>query len=134
MGRLSSLEANAPPRRVTTSNPPFFVNAPDTARILTSETFGPVVVVQQFETEEEVVDRCNDTTYGLHASLFTRDISRAHRVIKALDTGMVAVNCGSRVVAYDLPFGDWKQSGSGRELGRLGLKRYYEIKSVVIKL
>ncbi len=51
--------------------PTIFVNVPDSARILTSEIFGPVVVVQQFETEEEVIGRCNDTTYGLHASIFT---------------------------------------------------------------
>ncbi len=114
--------------------PTIFSNVPTSASILTSEIFGPVVVVQQFETEEEVIEQCNDTAYGLHAAVPTRDISRAYRVVKAFEAGMVTVNCSSQVGPYDLPFGGWKQSGTGRENGRIGLDSYYEIKSVTVKL
>ncbi len=114
--------------------PTIFSEVPKTAQILTSEIFGPVVVVQRFDTEEEVIAECNDTSYGLHAAVFTRDISRAYRIVKAFEAGMVTVNCSSETGPYDLPFGGWKQSGTGRENGKMGLDSYYEIKSVTIKL
>ncbi|KAL7951357.1 Aldehyde/histidinol dehydrogenase [Trichoderma barbatum] len=114
--------------------PTVFAKVPTTADILHEEVFGPVAVVQEFEVEEEVIAECNKTEYGLHASVYTKDISRACRVATALETGMVTVNSGFCASAYDMPFGGWKQSGNGRELGRSGLEAFYEIKTVTIML
>ncbi|KAK5995401.1 ALDH-E1 [Cladobotryum mycophilum] len=114
--------------------PTIFADVPATANILKTEVFGPVVVVQPFETEEEVLEECNNTDYGLHAAVFTRDISRAYRVVKGFEAGMVTVNCSSEVGPYDMPFGGWKQSGTGRENAKMGLDSYYEIKSVSLQL
>lgn len=114
--------------------PTVFVQVPDGAQILRDEIFGPVVAIQQFEAEEEVIQQCNDTAYGLHAAVFTRDISRAYRVVQAFQAGMVTINCSSQVGPYDLPFGGWKESGIGRENSRFGLDQYYEIKSVTLQL
>ncbi|PNP56605.1 hypothetical protein THARTR1_03301 [Trichoderma harzianum] len=114
--------------------PTVFAKVPATADILHEEIFGPVAVIQEFETEEEVIAECNKTEYGLHAGLYTRDISRACRVATALETGVVTVNSGGGAGAYDMPFGGWKQSGNGRELGKLGLEEFYEIKTVIITL
>lgn len=114
--------------------PTIFAQVPAQANILQTEVFGPVVAIQQFETEEEVIAECNNTSYGLHAAVFTRDISRAYRVVKAVEAGMVTVNCSSAVGPYDMPFGGWKQSGTGRENAKMGLESYYEIKSVTIQL
>ena len=114
--------------------PTIFVQVPSQARILRTEVFGPVVVVQQFETEEEVIAECNNTPYGLHAAVFTKDISRAYRIVKAFEAGMVTVNCSSEVGPYDLSFGGWKQSGTGREGGKVGLDSYFETKAVTLKL
>lgn len=114
--------------------PTVFTNVPASARILQEEVFGPVVVIQPFETEEEVIGLCTDTTLGLHSSVFTRDISRAYRMAKAFQSGMVTINCSSQKGPYDMPFGGWKESGTGRENGRIGLDSYYEIKSVTLEL
>lgn len=114
--------------------PTVFAKVPATASILKEEVFGPVVVIQEFETEDEVIAECNKTEFGLHAAVYTRDISRACRVATALESGMVTVNSDSPVSAYDMPFGGWKQSGNGREFGRMGLEAFYEIKTVIIKL
>ncbi|KAL7958614.1 Aldehyde/histidinol dehydrogenase [Trichoderma compactum] len=114
--------------------PTVFAKVPASADILHEEIFGPVAVVREFETEEEVVAECNKTEYGLHAGLYTRDISRACRLATALETGVVTVNSGGSAGAYDMPFGGWKQSGSGRELVKLGLEEFNEIKTVIITL
>lgn len=114
--------------------PTIFVQVPATAQLMKTEVFGPVVAIQQFENEDEILEEANNTEYGLHASVFTKDISRAYRFIKGFEAGMVNVNCSSEVGPYDMPFGGWKQSGTGRESGRSGLDSYFEIKSVTIKL
>ncbi|KAJ6042957.1 RNA recognition motif domain protein [Penicillium canescens] len=74
--------------------------------------FGPVLVVNTFSDEEKVLRRANDTEFGLYSSVFTSDISRALRVVKALEAGAVAVNCTSPFMVVDLPMGGWKQSGN----------------------
>ncbi|RFU75939.1 aldh [Trichoderma arundinaceum] len=114
--------------------PTIFVQVPKSANILKTEVFGPVVAIQQFDTEDEVIAECNDTNYGLHGTVFTRDVSRAFRLVKAFEAGMITVNCSSEAGPYDMPFGGWKESGTGRENGRIGLESYYELKSVTLKL
>lgn len=95
--------------------------------------FGPVAVVHRFETEEEVVKLANATNYGLYASVFTQDISRAMRMSAALDSGSVAVNC-SGFLDVSTPFGGSKESGIGRELGKEALLSWTETKTVFINI
>lgn len=114
--------------------PTIFVQVPANANLLKTEVFGPVVAIQQFEDEDAVIAECNDTEYGLHGTVFTKDISRAYRMARAFEAGMVTINCSSENGPYDMPFGGWKQSGTGRENGRVGLDSYFETKSVTLKL
>lgn len=114
--------------------PTIFVDVPADAEIVQEEVFGPVVVIQRFTSEEEVVKICNNSEFGLHASVFTRDFSRAHRVAQAFDSGMVNINCASPQGPYDLPFGGYKSSGIGRENGTTGIDSYYEIKTLTMEL
>ncbi|OQV07455.1 hypothetical protein CLAIMM_11885 [Cladophialophora immunda] len=109
-------------------------NAPENSRVMKEEIFGPVVCVNTFSDEGEVLQRANDTEFGLYASVFTKDVSRALRVAKALEAGSVGVNCSSPTMAVDLPFGGWKQSGDGRELSKYCTDYWTELKSVYISL
>lgn len=79
------------------------------------EVFGPVVVINTFSTETEAIEKANNSEFGLHAALFTKDIDRAVRLAKALDAGTVGVNCTSPTNAKDTAFGGFKMSGNGRE-------------------
>jgi phenylacetaldehyde dehydrogenase len=98
--------------------------------VVREEIFGPVVVAQKFDSVDEVVAAANDTVYGLSAGLWTKDVSRAHRVAKQLQAGTVWINCFN-VLDSSLPFGGYKQSGWGREFGAEGLNAYTQTKSVV---
>lgn len=95
------------------------------------EIFGPIAPILTFETEDEVIRRCNDTPYGLAAYLFTNDLSRAYRVSEALEAGMVAVN-GTSLSVPQAPFGGIKESGMGREGGRYGLEEFLELKYITM--
>ncbi|KAH8893048.1 aldehyde dehydrogenase [Thozetella sp. PMI_491] len=112
--------------------PTVFVDPRPDAQILHEEIFGPVSVINTFETEEEVIERANDTEFGLMAGVFTRDITRALRVSAKLDSGVVGVNCVS-VMNIAAPFGGKKQSGLGREFSSEVLRAYTEPKTVLIK-
>ncbi|WP_029897785.1 betaine-aldehyde dehydrogenase [Desulfohalovibrio reitneri] len=98
-------------------------------RIVQEEHFGPIITVEKFSTEEEVVRLANDTVYGLSAGFWTRDPDRIHRVSKALRFGTVWVN-DFNVYFVQAPWGGYKQSGLGRELGKMGLEEYQEVKHI----
>ena len=101
--------------------------------IVREEIFGPVVVAEPFTKPEDVIPRANATEYGLAAAVWTRDISKAHRVASALRAGTVWINCYN-VFDSALPFGGYKQSGWGREMGHEVLEQYTQTKAVVIAL
>jgi acyl-CoA reductase-like NAD-dependent aldehyde dehydrogenase len=106
------------------------VLAPDRgARVVAEEVFGPVAAVLRFEDEAEAVALANDTIYGLSGSIWTRDGGRALRVARAIDTGVLSINSNSSV-RVTTPFGGFKQSGIGRELGPHALDAYTEVKNV----
>jgi betaine-aldehyde dehydrogenase len=107
------------------------VEATNGDRIAREEVFGPVAAVIPFEDEAEAVAIANDTPYGLSGSIWTRDGARALRVARALETGVLSVNSNSSV-RVQTPFGGFKQSGFGRELGMQALDGYSEVKSVFI--
>jgi betaine-aldehyde dehydrogenase len=109
--------------------PSVFDEVTPTMRIAREEIFGPVVSVLSFRDEEEAVALANDSEYGLSGSLWTRDGRRALRVARAIETGVLSVNA-SRSVYLESPFGGWKRSGLGRELGVEALESYTETKSI----
>jgi len=100
-------------------------------RAAREEIFGPVACVIPFNGEAEAVALANDTIYGLSGSIWTRDGARALRVSRALETGVLSVNSNTSV-RVSTPFGGFKQSGVGRELGPHALDHYTEVKSVYI--
>ncbi len=113
--------------------PTILMNPDVTARVYTDEIFGPVVVVKTFETEEDAIKLANDTTYGLGATVYTNDITRALRVTAELEAGTVTINSFHWLVP-ETPFGGVKQSGYGREGGLEGIKAFLEAKTVHINI
>jgi betaine-aldehyde dehydrogenase len=107
------------------------VQASNDDRIAREEVFGPVAAVIPFEDEEEAVRLANDTPYGLSGSVWTRDGARALRVVRRIESGVLSVNSNSSV-RVATPFGGFKQSGFGRELGMQALEGYSEVKNVFI--
>ena len=100
-------------------------------RIWREEVFGPVVAVMPFDDEADAIRLANDTEYGLSGSIWTRDVGRALRVSRAVEAGNLSVNSHSSV-RYSTPFGGFKQSGLGRELGPDALDSFTDVKNVFI--
>ena len=107
------------------------VEATNDDRIAREEVFGPVAAVIPFEDEADAVRLANDTPFGLSGSIWTRDGARALRLARALDSGVLSVNSNSSV-RVATPFGGFKQSGFGRELGMQALDGYSEVKNVFV--
>jgi aldehyde dehydrogenase (NAD+) len=113
--------------------PTLFAGVNDEMKIAQDEIFGPVLSVLKFKNLDEIIERANNTYYGLAAAVWTRDIAKAHTLAQKIRAGTVWVNC------YDVfdaaaPFGGFKMSGLGRELGERGLDAYTETKTVTVSL
>uniref|UniRef100_A0A6Q2ZB55 Aldehyde dehydrogenase 1 family member A1 n=1 Tax=Esox lucius TaxID=8010 RepID=A0A6Q2ZB55_ESOLU len=113
--------------------PTVFSNVTDNMRIAKEEIFGPVQQIMRFYSVKEVIQRANTTHYGLAAGVFTNDIDKALTVSSALQAGTVWVNCYN-AMSSQCPFGGFKMSGNGRELGEYALQEYTEVKAVTIKI
>jgi betaine-aldehyde dehydrogenase len=104
-----------------------------TDRIWKEEVFGPVVCIRPFDDEEQMLREVNDSPYGLSGSIWTRDIARALRVAKRVESGVLSINSNSSV-HVEAPFGGFKQSGLGRDLGLPAMEGYTELKNVYVAL
>src|ERR1700733_11488606 len=113
--------------------PTIFSDVQDNMKIAREEIFGPVMSIMRFKNLDEVIDRANKTTYGLAAGVWTKDIGKVLAIANNVRSGTVWVNCYN-VLDTAAPFGGFKQSGIGRELGEYGLQQYTEVKTVVVKL
>ena len=113
--------------------PTLIVNATNDMRVAREEIFGPVAVVIKFKTEEEVIALANDSDYGLGGAVWTRDINRAIRVARAIETGRMWVNTYNQIPS-GAPFGGYKQSGIGRETHKVILDHYTQQKNIMINL
>lgn len=113
--------------------PTIFDSAETSMRIAQEEIFGPVLTVLTFENVEELVEKANSTIYGLAAGIWTRDVGKAHTVARKIQAGTVWINAYGSLSA-ESPFGGYRQSGFGRELGRYGIDLYTQIKSVWVSL
>ncbi len=114
-------------------SPTIFTNVKSKMKVVQDEIFGPVLTVMKFKEEEEAIELANEGRYGLAAGVFTRDINRAFRITKELRAGILWVN-SSQPCFNQLPWGGYKQSGFGRELGKYAIEEYTQLKQVTINL
>jgi phenylacetaldehyde dehydrogenase len=113
--------------------PTVLINTRPDMKVVREEIFGPVVVVQPFKSIDEIAASANDTPYGLGAGIWTKDISKAHALAAKIRAGTVWINCYN-VFDAALPFGGYKESGWGREMGHEVLEAYTEVKAVCAQL
>jgi phenylacetaldehyde dehydrogenase len=113
--------------------PTVLVDTTEDMKVVQEEIFGPVVVAMPFSSTEEIIPRANDNVYGLAAGIWTRDISKAHRMAESLQAGTVWINCYN-IFDAALPFGGYKQSGWGREMGHDVLNNYTQTKAVCARI
>ena len=113
--------------------PTIFVDTTPDMRIVREEIFGPVLAVLKFKGEDEAIKLANDSDYGLAAAVFTKDGAKALRVIKKLRAGITWINTYHSAF-IEAPWGGYKQSGIGRELGLIGFEEYTEVKQININL
>jgi phenylacetaldehyde dehydrogenase len=109
------------------------VDTREDMKVVQEEIFGPVVVAIPFSEPAELVPRANDNVYGLAAGFWTRDISKAHRIADQIAAGTVGINCYN-IFDAALPFGGYKQSGWGREMGHEVLNNYTQTKAVCARI
>jgi phenylacetaldehyde dehydrogenase len=102
-------------------------------QVVREEIFGPVVVAAPFQSLDDIAKVANDTPYGLGAGIWTKDISKAHALAKKIRAGTIWINCYN-IFDAALPFGGYKQSGWGREMGHQVLEAYTELKAVCAQL
>ena len=113
--------------------PTVLVNTTPTMKVIQEEIFGPVVCAEPFTDLDEVIHKANNSIYGLAAAIWTKDLSKAHRIAAELQAGTVWINCHN-IFDAALPFGGYKQSGWGREMGHAALELYTEVKAVCARL
>ncbi len=113
--------------------PTLLVDVTNDMRVAQEEIFGPVGVVIKFKSEDELIKMVNDSEYGLGGGIFTKDITRALRTARAMETGRVWINCYNQIPA-GLPFGGYKSSGIGRETHKMILEHYTQVKNIAIDL
>jgi len=113
--------------------PTIFTNVTENMQIYTQEIFGPVMVILKFKDMKEVIEKANQTVYGLAAAVLTRDIRNALTVAKGIRAGTVWINCYGNM-DQRVPFGGYKQSGIGRESGKYALKEYTDVKTVYVSM
>ena len=113
--------------------PTIFETDNENARIVKEEIFGPVMTVLPFKTEEEAIEKANNTIYGLAAGVFTNDLQRAHRMVNQLEAGMCWIN-NYNVNPVEVPFGPYKQSGFGKENGLATIEAYTQLKTVYVEM
>jgi succinate-semialdehyde dehydrogenase/glutarate-semialdehyde dehydrogenase len=111
--------------------PTVFVDVPADCRLARSEPFGPIATIEPFDRLDDAIARANASPYGLGAYGFTRDLLTMQRLGEELEAGMVGINSFG-VSQPELPFGGWKESGHGQEMGAEGLLGYTELKTVVV--
>ena len=114
-------------------SPAIFDDCRDDMTIVAEEIFGPVMTVLAFDHEDEVVARANATEFGLSAAVFTQDLTRAHRVVAALQAGTCWIN-HYNITPMELPFGGYKRSGLGRENSKAAIDLYTQLKSVYVAM
>jgi aldehyde dehydrogenase (NAD+) len=113
--------------------PTIFTHVDNNMRVAQEEIFGPVLSVIPFHSEEEAIRMANDTSYGLAAGIWTRDIRRAHRVAHAVRAGNIWIN-SYRTLSFNTPFGGYKMSGIGSENGFESVREYTQTKAVWVEL
>jgi phenylacetaldehyde dehydrogenase len=113
--------------------PTVLVNTNPNMKVVREEIFGPVVTAMPFKSVDEIAAEANNTNYGLAAGVWTRDLGKAHQLAHRIKAGTVWINCYN-VFDAALPFGGYKQSGWGREMGKESLELYTEVKSVCARI